>query len=139
MKRTFERSYTALSELFRFLEGFLDEHGIDERAAFAARLALEEVFTNMVKYSTSSAEDVVVKIESGAGGLVLVMEDASSEPFDPTIHPEPDLQAPLAERRPGGLGLHLVRNLVDSIEHEYVDGSNILTLRIRAAEKEQRP
>lgn len=141
MKRTFKRSYAVLSDLFRFLDGFLDEHDIDERAAFAARLALEEVFTNMVKYSTSSADHVSVQITGGADGLVLVLvlEDTGAEPFDPTIHPEPDLQAPLAQRRAGGLGLHLVRNLVDSIEHEYVDGANVITLRIQAAEKEHRP
>lgn len=139
MKRTFERSYAALSELFRFLDGFIDELDVDERAAFAARLALEEVFTNMVKYSTSRSDHVSVQISGGADGLVLVLEDTGAEPFDPTIHPEPDLQAPLAERRAGGLGLHLVRNLVDSIEHEYVDGSNVITLRIHAAEKEHRP
>lgn len=133
MERTFERSYSALDELFRFLDGILEEENAGADEAFSARLALEEVFTNMVKYSTSKASDVTVRIEVVDDDLVLALEDYDAEPFDPRRHPAPDLEASLEERRSGGLGLHLVRSLVDSIEHEYVDRRNIVTLRIKLA------
>lgn len=137
MKRSFERSYAALSELFAFLDVVLDESNLDESVSFAARLALEEVFTNIVKYSTSTANDVSVAINVEDGDLVLILEDAGADPFDPTRHPTPDLKTPLGERRPGGLGLHLVRHVVDSIEHAYVDGTNVVTLRIRTRRQDQ--
>jgi anti-sigma regulatory factor (Ser/Thr protein kinase) len=48
--------------------------------------------------------------------------------YDPTARDAPDVDAPLAEREIGGLGVHLVRNLVQRFEHRYVDGWNELTL-----------
>lgn len=139
MKQSFGRTYEELSELFRFLDACLDEHAVDEHTAFAARLALEEVFTNMVKYSTSSSDSISVEIDSDGRDLVLRLQDYDADPFDPTAHPAPDLQAPLSERRPGGLGLHLVRNLADLFEHQHVDGSNVVTLRIRMTGENETP
>lgn len=134
MERSFERSYAALSELFVFLDTFLEAEEVGESDAFAVRLGLEELFTNMVKYSTSKHDDVAVRLEVLDGELILALEDADAEPFDPTAHPAPDLHASLAERKPGGLGLHLVRSVMDSIEHEYTHRSNVVTLRKKLAQ-----
>jgi len=139
VKRSFDRTYSELSELFRFLDECLDAQHVKESAAFAARLALEEVFTNMVKYSISPVDTVSVAIDTGDGDLILRLADHDAEPFDPTSHPEPDLRAPLAQRKPGGLGLHLIRHLADSFEHEYVDGSNVVTIRIRMTGTHESP
>ena len=133
MERTFKRSYSALDELFHFLDGILEAENVGEDDAFTARLALEEVFTNMVKYSTSKISSITVRIQSVGNDLVLELEDQEAESFDPVRYPAPDLKATLEERRPGGLGLHLVRSLVDSIDHDYVDRRNIVTLRIKLA------
>lgn len=129
MERYFERSYASLSELFSFLDRCLETGNISESDAFSARLALEELFTNMVKYSTSKARDISVRLDVREGELVMVLTDFDAEPFDPNAHPAPDLKAPLADRRPGGLGLHLVRRMVDSMDHQYSDRNNIITLK----------
>ncbi len=128
MERYFERSFASLAALFLFLDEVLGTAEVSESESFAIRLALEELFTNIVKYSTSSARDVSVQLDVRDGELVIVLTDFDAEPFDPTTHPEPDLNAPLRERRPGGLGLFLARNVVDSIDHAYVDRKNIITL-----------
>ena len=133
MERYFERSYASLDALFGFLDGILDAGGVSGSDAFEARLVLEELFTNMVKYSTSKVRDVAVRLDLREGELVMVLTDFEAEPFDPTAHPPPDVGARLAERRAGGLGLHLVRSMVDSISHEYAEGKNIITLKKKIA------
>jgi len=52
----------------------------------------------------------------------------NGHPFDPTAAPEPDLSLPLERRRPGGLGIHLMRSMMDRVHYRRSDGSNILRL-----------
>lgn len=129
VERCFERSYASLDELFQFLDRGLEEGEVSDTDRFALRLALEELFTNMVKYSSSKTSSISVRLDVRNGTFMMVLTDFDADPFDPTAHPAPDIQAPLSERRAGGLGLHLARTMVDSIDHEYADRKNIITLR----------
>jgi len=99
------------------------ERGRPRRVDAAIRqdvdFALEELFTNMVKYSTGSKADVRIELTPIEGGIEVTMTDYDVEPFDVTKAPDADVKLPIEERRPGGLGLHLIRRLLDSIEYEY--------------------
>jgi anti-sigma regulatory factor (Ser/Thr protein kinase) len=105
---------------------------VDERLLPTVDLAVEELFTNMVKYGVGSAAPVRVELDAVAGGVELRLIDDDVEPFDITQAPEVDVEAPIEARRPGGLGLHLIRRMADSVEYEYVKErrQSRITLRI---------
>jgi len=85
----------------------------------AIDFAVEELFTNMVKYSTMSSAAVRIDLARIDGGVQVTLTDYDVEPFDVTRAPDADIELPIEQRKPGGLGLHLIRRLVDSIEYEY--------------------
>ena len=73
----------------------------------------------MVKYSTMSSAAVRIDLARSTAGVEVTLTDYDVEPFDVTRAPDVDIELPIEQRRPGGLGLHLIRRLVDSIEYEY--------------------
>src|SRR5207344_1009820 len=80
---------------------------------------VEELFTNMVKYSPESDARVRLDIATIDGGVEVALTDYDVEPFDVTRAPDVDTNLPIELRRPGGLGLHLIRRLVDTMAYEY--------------------
>ena len=121
MERHFKRSLDSLDEIFGFIENFFGTARIDASLSYAVNFAVEELFTNMVKYNPSGPEEVRIGMEAVDGGVRVVLVDYDSEPFDVSRAPRPRTDAPLKERTPGGLGLHLVKHMVDSLRYEYED------------------
>ena len=98
--------------------------------AFAVRLAVEEVCTNIIAhgYGGGGSEPVSVRVSRAPGRLAVAIEDRAP-PFDPADVPAPDLGADWAERPIGGMGWHLVRELMDEVRHEPgATGGNRVTL-----------
>ena len=117
--RMFGRSYDSLRDIFAFTSGFFGRERLDPRLLPIVDFALEELFTNMVKYSTMSDAAVRIDLAGRDGGVEVTLTDYDVEPFDVSRAPEVDVNLPIEQRRPGGLGLHLIRKLVDSLEYEY--------------------
>jgi anti-sigma regulatory factor (Ser/Thr protein kinase) len=115
---------------------FLESSGIDTRPAYVANLAFEELATNIIKYGYDDTAPHAIHLrlelqpELQPELLRLVLED-DGHPFNPWEYPEPDLQASLEERLPGGLGLHLVRKMADRVLYQRCDGRNRVTVEIR--------
>jgi anti-sigma regulatory factor (Ser/Thr protein kinase) len=124
MRRKFQRSFDALAEVFEFIEGFFAEHEIPGELSFPVQFSVEELFTNMVKYSPETGEEIEVELEVVADGLTVSLTDFDVEPFDPTAAKAVDTDKPLEERQPGGLGIHLTKKLVDSMTYEYKEGES---------------
>jgi serine/threonine-protein kinase RsbW len=128
MRRSFPKVLGALPELFNFLDGFVDAHRLDEPTRYALRLAVEELFTNMVKYRSGKGKDVVVDLEVVVDELRVELVERDVEKFDPTETRSAPPAGPLATRRPGGLGLHLVRRYFDRLDYDYRE--RISTIRL---------
>ncbi len=120
-RRAFKRSFDSLPAIVAFTAEVFAQHHIDRRLLQPVDFALEELFTNMVKYSTMSDAEVHIEISRIHDGVEVTLIDFDVEAFDVTKAPDVDVELPIEQRRPGGLGLHLIRRLLDSIEYEYIE------------------
>jgi anti-sigma regulatory factor (Ser/Thr protein kinase) len=120
-----------LGRLVEHVDQFCQAEGLDGDAAFELNLVLEELFTNAVRHGGCKGMRHAVHghlrlLENG--GVAVEFRDRGV-PFDPTSVAEPDLAAPLSERRPGGLGIHLVRQIMRDLEYRRAGEWNRLTMR----------
>jgi serine/threonine-protein kinase RsbW len=117
--RTFGRSFDSLEDIFAFTSEFFGRHGLDRDLLPTVDLIVEELFTNMVKYSPGGAPSIRIEMAPALGGVEVALTDYDVDRFDVTLAPDADINLPIEERKPGKLGLHLVRRLVDSLQYEY--------------------
>jgi sigma-B regulation protein RsbU (phosphoserine phosphatase) len=118
-----------ISRLEGWLEYLQEKYDLDPLMVPGLNLALEEAVTNVVLYaypegSYGSAE---LKVSQEGKTLRFVLSD-SGKPFDPTARPEVDITARAEDRPIGGLGIHLVRQIMDQVDYRYENGKNILTM-----------
>ena len=121
--REFPRSFASIEPMVAFTGEAFARLAIDPDLKQVIDFTVEELFTNMVKYATGSASPVRVEVGAVEGGVEVTLVDRDVERFDPTASPDVDIHAPIDERRPGGLGLHLIRRMVDAIDYRYSDAT----------------
>jgi len=109
-------------------------HALPDRIVSHVNLALDEAITNIVFYAYDDADDheIGVRISLAQGMLTAELVD-DGRAFDPLQVVAPDLAAPLEERAVGGLGVHLMRHLVDDIQYRRDGGRNHLVFTKRIA------
>jgi serine/threonine-protein kinase RsbW len=109
-------------------------HALPDRIVSHVNLALDEAITNIVFYAYDDADDheIGVRISLAQGMLTAELVD-DGRAFDPLQVVTPDLAAPLDERAVGGLGVHLMRHLVDDIQYRRDGGRNHLVFTKRIA------
>ena len=117
------------------LSGFVDrirkENDLAPALAARIHLALEEAVSNVIMYAypEGTAGNMVLDAVRDGNRLQFTLVDRGKA-FDPTTVPEANPEAPLEERPVGGLGIHLVRAIMDSISYSRLDGKNVLTMII---------
>ena len=95
-------------------------------------LALEEIFANIVHYAYDDIDEHLVKIHIKIHNNLFsmkIMDDG--KPFNPLEVPETNTDVPFEERKIGGLGIHLVRHVIDELDYKYDRGKNVLKMKIR--------
>lgn len=115
--------------LAAFIEEVCEEADIDMGTTMSMNLAIEEAVVNVMSYAypTGTKGDIDIEAIVRNQQLTFVISD-SGKPFDPTTMEEIDTTLSVEERDIGGLGIHLVRQIMDSINYERSDGKNVLTL-----------
>jgi anti-sigma regulatory factor (Ser/Thr protein kinase) len=126
VRQTFKRSVDELQAIVETVDRFFAEHAIDPSIRVHVDLSIEELFVNMVAYNRGS-RDILLQLQPADGGIRVSLTDYDVEPFDPSRPPPVDIDAPLEERQPGGLGLYLVSKMVDSIHYEYRNHESRIT------------
>ena len=126
---TFDNDISQIPQLEGFIEKVQEATGIDSSLAMGLNLALEEAVTNVMMYAYPKGEhgNANLKAIIKEGAIEFVLWDKGI-PFDPTAAPKADTTLSVEERAIGGLGIHLVRNIMDSVSYENKNGMNILTM-----------
>jgi serine/threonine-protein kinase RsbW len=120
-----------LPVLTRFLKEFWAAAGLPAAESVKFELALEEVFMNVVMHGSPGAgTQVEVSVILCDGGLTLMVEN-DGPAFDPLLLPAPDVAASLEERKVGGLGVFLVRQMMDTVSYQRVAAHNQLRMTKR--------
>jgi anti-sigma regulatory factor (Ser/Thr protein kinase) len=121
-EKSFVRSIDSVAEIYRYSEDIMAASNIDESVRFPVHLAMEELFVNLVHYNPGARRDILVDVEVANSGVVVTITDYDAAEFDVTRERPVDTGASLRERKPGGLGLHLIQHMVDTLEYDYRDG-----------------
>jgi serine/threonine-protein kinase RsbW len=127
-----------LSELERFnqvLTEFGRRQALSPGVVHDLNLALEEILINIISYAyTDNREhEIKVRLSARPGEVKAEVED-DGQPFNPLEAPEPDMNRPLEERTIGGLGIFLVRKLMDGVEYQRQADRNLLTITKKTQE-----
>lgn len=128
MIRKFERSIDSLEQIHQFIHELSREYHLNERIVFIADLVVEELFVNAVKYNPENTNAISLSISGDAGKLRISMIDYDVDPFDLRQTATFDPAKSLEERRVGGLGIPLIKRMMDKIEYEYKDRQSKITL-----------
>jgi anti-sigma regulatory factor (Ser/Thr protein kinase) len=128
MVREFKKEIASLDAVFAFLGETMNGVAVSAEGVYAINLAVEEFFTNMVKYGKGSLQDIEMSVEQDGGRLLVRLTDRGVAEFDPTLTEEVDTGIPLEQRTPGGLGIHLAKQMLDGIQYSYADGASTITI-----------
>ncbi len=127
---TLDNDIEQIPQLTDFVNKVCKAVGFDESTTVAMNLAIEEAVVNVMSYAYPKGTKGIVNIEAISNDLRLkfIISD-NGVPFDPTVVAEADTTLSAEERNIGGLGIYLVRHLMDSVNYERIGGFNVLTLR----------
>jgi serine/threonine-protein kinase RsbW len=118
-----------LELMTRFVRNGAEEYGFGSKDMNRIQLAAEEVLVNIISYAYPDKNgdlQITYDIEEGKGLVMRVIDWGI--PFDPLLVPEPDIEAPIEDRKIGGLGIFIIRNIMDEVSYNREGDRNILTL-----------
>lgn len=119
-----------ISQLAPFLDEVAEAYGIAPDVSFKLNLALDEALANSISYAYPEGTEGSITLEAGMDGddLLFHLIDEGT-PFDPTKEGDVDITLSVEERPIGGLGIFLIKQMMDSVTYKRVDNKNILELR----------
>jgi serine/threonine-protein kinase RsbW len=122
-----------IGRMSQIIDEFCASNKLPPETAFALNLSLEEILTNIIRYGYGDNDDHVihVRLNLHQDQVYIEVED-DGKPFNPLEVEPPDIHKPLDERPIGGLGIHLVKNHMDSLRYKRKEGRNLLIMRKKA-------
>ena len=119
----------SVEEILTFVGSLLKAGGSTPQVCTQIRMAMEELCANVALYAYPSGDgwmEIHGRVENGTATFTVI---DGGIPFDPLKKPDPDIMLSGEERGIGGLGIYMVKTMMDEVEYEYRDGCNRLTLR----------
>ena len=129
----FTAKFEYLDDIREFVGAIAREGGFGDKDVYNIQLATDEAASNIIEHAYEKISDGVLELSCGVKNdqITIVLTDRG-ESFDPSEIPLPDLKADLANRKIGGLGIFLMRKLMDEVHYETkADKSNVLTMTKR--------
>ncbi len=127
MQKKFNRNYDSLEQIFEFTENIFSTEQVEQSVRFPVHFVMEELFTNMVKYNPENSNDILLDVDASDDQVRVRMTDYGVDAFDVTADREVDTVSPLEERPIGGLGLHLIKKMVDTLEYQHENKQSTIT------------
>ena len=129
----FAAKFEYLDEIREFVGDIARKEGFSDKDVYNIQLATDEAASNIIEHAYENRSDGVLELSCGVqGDVITIILIDHGESFDPSAVPLPDLKADLSDRKIGGLGIFLMRKLMDEVHYEpRADKSNILTMTKR--------
>lgn len=127
----FKAKFENLDAIREYLSQAAKDHGVDEEGIYTIQLAGDEACSNIIEHAYKGTPDGEIEctVTKDGENLILIIKDHGCC-FDPASVPEPKLNSPIEERDIGGLGLYLIRHLMDEVNYESLGtAGNVLTLK----------
>lgn len=124
---TVEPTMDSVAQVSDFLDEQLEKLEVPMKLAMKLRIAMDEIYSNIVRYSGATSAQIHCTAEDGV--LRMSFRD-NGKPYNPLDAKEPDITAPAEDRAIGGLGILMVRKMMDNVEYLYKDSQNVLTLTL---------
>ena len=118
IQKSFSKDFLSLKAIFEFVATFASSQKLNDSQLFSLKFAIEEVFTNMVKYNPGTSE-VTITMDRDGKKLKVGFVDIERKPFDITKKDDVNPSLPIEKRRPGGLGIFLIKKLMDDVEYSH--------------------
>ena len=119
-----------LGRVNQFVEEIGEELGLDMELQMNLNLVIEEMVVNVISYAypEGTEADIELLAESDGKELTFVLSDRGKE-FDPTLQEEGDMDVNPAERDLGGMGIYIVKNIMNEVTYQRLEGKNLLTMK----------
>jgi len=126
---TIESDINAIPRVSLVLDQAMRANGFTEEEILDTQLAVEEAITNVIVHGyAKSPGTIVITCRTTLKGVAEIQIEDTAPPFNPLTIPEPDITVAIEERKIGGLGIFLIRQVMDDITYRYENGKNILVL-----------
>lgn len=126
MHQNFTRSFDSLRAILALTDAFFADRPISQASRYAVDLAIDELFTNMVKYNANSPSHIGLGLAWDGEAVTVTLSDYQSDPFDLTRASPVDISLAAEDRPIGGLGIHLVKKMVDSLQYDFANGCSTI-------------
>ena len=129
-KLVIKNDISEISKLATFIGELSEELNFTPELNFNLNLVLEEAVSNVILYAYSKEvqKEITLLANISDNNLIFVLTDSGKE-FDPTKVPDADVTLSAEEREIGGLGIFLIRQIMNTVEYQRIDGKNVLTMR----------
>jgi serine/threonine-protein kinase RsbW len=127
---TFKNEKQELIRVAEFMEGVCNEQHLDMHMAMKLQVAMEEMVTNVIFYAYPKGicADITLTAESDGKELTFVLSD-TGKPFDPTTIKDADIEANPMDREQGGMGIHIMKNIMSEVIYQRLGDTNQLTMK----------
>ncbi len=120
------------SKVLEFVERILEETGCPQALMFTLDICMEEIYINIASYAYSNSNEqgdayIKITIDEDPYRVTMVFKDSGMQ-YNPLEKEDPDITLSAQERQIGGLGIYMVKNMMDDVTYEYIDGQNVLTI-----------
>lgn len=132
---SFPGRFESLPRVGEFISKAAINAGLSSKAIYAVQLAVDEACSNIIDHAYGGEDrgEMVCSVIVSDDGLTVILRDRG-RPFNPQMIPDPQINVPLEQLKPRGVGVYLMRKMVDEVRYEYSpEGGNVLTLYKRKA------